>query len=199
MNLDPELVHKLFAVALLVVVLPALLHAVEVLHGRWPAFLIPAALLLVGAMLFLDPWLFHGGDFGAEGVQHQVQGAVLAGAGVVEWFRARGKLRGRFWGSLLPLTIMAVGVLFVMHTQHGGHGAAAACQLIQHRFLGATLIGAGVVKLLASFGWTRGNWAEAGWLLLLSLVGVQLLLYSESLPSAAPMASPTHQHGGAAS
>ena len=199
MNLDPELVHKLFAIALLVVVLPALLHAMEVLHGRWPAFMVPAALLLVGAMLFLDPWLFHGGDFGAEGVQHQVQGAVLAAAGVVEWSRARGKLQGRFWGALLPLTIVAVGVLFVMHTQHGGHGASVACQLVQHRFLGATLIGAGLVKLLASFGWARGNWANVGWLLLLVLVGVQLLLYSESLPGATPMTPATQHHGGQSS
>ena len=197
MNLDPELVHKLFAMVLLVVVLPPLLHAMEVLRGRSPRFMIPAALLLFGAMLFLDPWLFHGGDFGAEGMQHQVQGVVLATTGVVEWLRARGRLQGRLWAALLPLTIVAVGMLFVLHTQHGGHGPSVACQLVQHRFLGATLIGAGLVKLLASFGWSRGNWADVGWLLFLALAGVQLLLYSESLPSAG--ATPAaHLHGGEA-
>jgi hypothetical protein len=195
--LHPELVHKLFAVALLVVVLPALLHAMEVIHGRWPTHLIPAALLLVGGMLILDPVLFHGGDFGAEGFQHQVQGVALGGAGVVEWLRTSGKLRGRWFAVLLPLVVVGVGLLFVMHSQHGS-GAGAACQLVQHRFLGATVIGAGLVKLAAASGRTRGNWADVGWLLLLVLTAVQLSLYSESLTSPANSTPAAHAHGGSA-
>jgi hypothetical protein len=195
--LDPELVHKLFSVALLAVVLPALLHAMEVIHGRWPSYLIPAALLLVGGMLILDPVLFHGGDFGAEGFQHQVQGVALAAAGVVESLRARGTLRGRSFAFLLPLIVIAVGVLFVVHSQHGS-GAGAACQLVQHRFLGTTVIGAGLVKLAAAAGRTRGNWADVGWLLLLVLTAVQLALYSESIASPPNSTPAAHAHGGSA-
>lgn len=197
MVLDPELVHKLFAIVLLVIALPALLHAVEAIRGRWPLYLIPAALLLVGGMLILDPVLFHGGDFGAEGLQHQAQGAALAAAGAVEWLRARGKLRGRWLAFLLPLVVIGVGLLFVVHTQHG-QGASAACQLVQHRFLGATVIGAGLVKLAAASGRAQGNWADVGWLLLLTLAAVQLFLYSESTTSPVNSAPAAHAHGGSA-
>jgi hypothetical protein len=34
-------------------------------------------LVIAGLFLVLDPILFHGGDFGAEGVQHQIQGALI--------------------------------------------------------------------------------------------------------------------------
>ncbi len=43
----------------------------------------------MGMFLFFDPIVFHGGSFGMEGMQHQVQGTPLMVAGVVELLRGQ--------------------------------------------------------------------------------------------------------------
>ncbi len=115
-------------------------------------------------------------------MQHQLQGAALCAVGAVEVARLRDRLRGRVFASLLPLAVVGIGVVFVLHSQHGG--GDMALQLVQHRVLGATVILAGLVKGADRLGVARGNWASVGWLLLLLAATVQLFLYVE--PGAAP-------------
>jgi len=55
-------------------------------------------------VLFLDPWLFHGGDFGAEGSQHNWQGLIAVSAGVLKTHR----VRSRFRQPLLQRVALAV-------------------------------------------------------------------------------------------
>lgn len=172
--MSPETVHKLFGAMVAAFAAVLLLHEARVLRGRWPAHLLPI--------------VFHGGSFGAEGLQHQIQGAVVAVAGVVELARVRGALRHRAFGLALPVAILAVAVLFLAHSQHAGGDMAA--QLGEHRMLGVTLVVAALVKVADGLQLARGNWARVGWLIVLLAVSLQLFVYAE-----APMPS-GGGHGG---
>lgn len=191
--MSPEAVHKLAALLILAFVALSLAKEFGWLRGAWPDYLLPAGLLGLGAFLVLDPIVFHGGSFGAEGVQHQGQGALLLLVGGLEVARSRGKLQHRAFGAMVPIAVVAIGLLFVLHSQHGG--GDMALQLVQHRILGATVVFAGVIKGVDSLKLAKGNWAAIGWLLLLVAVTIQLFLYTEG---AAASASPAEHgtHGG---
>jgi hypothetical protein len=101
--------------------------------------------------------------------------------------RARGKLQHRLFAMALPLVVIFVGLVFVLHSQHGG--GDVPLQLVQHRILGSAVILAGLVKGVDALLWARGNWARVGWLLLLLAASLQLFLYVEG-------AVPPGGHGG---
>jgi hypothetical protein len=64
MNLDPVLVHQIVGVLIVAFAIVMLLREIDVLRQPWAEYLPASALLFLGVLLFLDPWLFHGGDFG---------------------------------------------------------------------------------------------------------------------------------------
>jgi hypothetical protein len=177
MSLSPVLVHQIFGVLLLVFAIVLLLREIDVLRGPWADYLPAAALLLLGALLFLDPWLFHGGDFGAEGNQHTWQGLSAVAAGVLEMYRARRKSENMLLALVVPAVLMGLGLGFLSHEQH--QTGNMLLQTVQHRVMGATLLLAALIKLAANFRWREGQWARTGWLLILSVFALQLLLYTE--------------------
>ena len=174
--MSPEDVHKLAAAIVLAIVAPMLAIEAHLLHGRWTRFVIPIGVFLIGAFLLLDPVLFHGGSFGAEGVQHQLQGAMALVVALIEFERARGKLQARGWGLALPLGFVALGMVFIVHSQHGAMVMRA--QLALHRILGATLIMMAAIKAADVMGWVRGNVARVGGLWLGVNLALQLVLHA---------------------
>lgn len=175
--MDPEAVHKLAGAIVLVATALLLAREAGLLPQRAAGFVLPAGIVGMGLFLVLDPIVFHGGEFGAEGRQHQLQGGVAIAVGLVETVRALGRLQDRVSAALLPLAIIVVGLLFVLHSQHGG--GDMAFQLVQHRILGATLILAGLVLGANRLKAARGNWASVGWLLILLVVCIELFFYAE--------------------
>ena len=175
--MTPEDVHKLAAGMLLGIIGPLLAAEAGVVRGAWTKYIVGVGALLMGAFLVLDPIVFHGGSFGAEGVQHQIQGAVALAVGAIEVARASGRLQSRAWGLVLPLGLMAVGIMFISHSQHGT--AAMRAQLALHRILGSTVILMAIVRAIDVLGWARSNWARVGWLLLGLGISLQLFLYAE--------------------
>lgn len=191
--MSPEAVHRLAGALILVFVALGLAKEWGQMRGAWLTYLLPASLCGVGLFLLLDPIVFHGGDFGVEGLQHQLQGALLLGIGAVEVARSRGRLEHRAFGALLPIAIVIVGLLFVLHSQHGG--GDAALQMVQHRILGTTIMLAGIVKGADALKLAKGNWAAVGWLLLLLAVATQLFLYTEGGASGGALPSSHGAHG----
>lgn len=176
MNLDPILVHEIFGALVLAFAAVMLLREIDVLRARWTDYLPASALLLLGALLFADPWLFHGGDFGSEGHQHTWQGLFAVVAGALEWWRARRNSRNVLL-LVIPVTLAGLGVGFLAHEQHAS--GDMLLQTVQHRITGATLLLAALVKLAANFRRRDGQWARAGWVLILLVFALQLLLYAE--------------------
>lgn len=193
--MSPEDIHKLGALVLVLGIVPLVAAEAGWLRGAWTQYVLPGALLALGAFLILDPIVFHGGSFGAEGVQHQLQGAAAVALAVVEVLIVRGTLTHRLVKLLLPVGVIAIGVVFVIHSQHAG--MAMRAQLGEHRMLGVTIIAMGLVLGIERGGWARGNWARVGWLVLALVVSAQLFVYGEdTLPTTAVPAGNAGGHGG---
>jgi hypothetical protein len=182
MNLDPILVHQIFGALIAAFALVMLLHEIDVVGGRWADYLPASALLIAGALLFLDPWLFHRGDFGAEGHQHAGQGVFAVIAGAIETYRIRRKSEHPILLFVIPIVLAALGIGFLWHTQHDT--GDMLLQTVQHRIMGATLLFAALLKLAANFRWRDGQWARTGWILILGVFALELLLYVERSPHA---------------
>lgn len=188
--MDPVVVHQIAGAGLVAFALLLLAKSLGRVTGAWVGHVLPVSLLVLGLFLVLDPIVFHGGTFGAEGTQHQIQGGVLIVVAAVELGRARKRLTHRAWGALLPAAILVVGVMFLLHSQHSG--GDMLLQVTQHRILGATLVLTGIVQAIDNLGLARGNWAAAGWPLLVLAVSLQLFLYVEGgKTSAHPGDAPT--------
>lgn len=178
MNLDPVLVHQIFGALVFAFAAVMLLREIDVLRQRWADYLPASALLFIGALLFLDPWLFHGGDFGAEGHQHTWQGFFAVAAGAIEAYSIHRKSKNTLLLLVIPVVLASIGAGFIWHEQH--QTGDMLLQTTQHRIMGATLLLAAFLKLAANFRWRGGAWAAAGWTLVLIAFALQLLLYAEA-------------------
>jgi hypothetical protein len=176
-TLNPVLVHQVFGGIVGVFASIMLLRETDVLRGPWTNYLPAAALVFGGVLLLFDPWLFHGGDFGAEGHQHTAQGSFAAIAGLIEAYRVRRKSEHAGLLLVIPLVLVALGAGFLWHTQH--QTGDMLLQSVQHRLMGATLLLAALLKIAANFNRRHGHWARPGWILILIVFALELLLYVE--------------------
>jgi hypothetical protein len=175
--LDPVTVHRIFGAAVLAFSAAIVLRELNVLRSRWHEFLPATALLLGGILLAGDAWIFHGGYFGTEGRQHAVLGMLIVAAGALEWFRARGGSHNPLFELVIPAALAGLGLSFLWHQQHAT--GDPLLQMAQHRVMGATLLFAAFLKLAAGLRWREGQWARAGWALVLVVFAVELILYVE--------------------
>lgn len=179
MKLTSEQVHWVFGAVLSVLPIPLILNELVVIDGRWPSFIVPIALFAIGLALILDP-LIHGRaaptEYAHETVQHLVLGAMALAVGGVETARALGGLESSAWALALPLGLVIAGLLFFFHAQHQA-GVPVLLLVIQHRIMGVILTVAGVTKAVAEM--SQAPALRAGWLLLVLVLGLQLLLYTE--------------------
>lgn len=179
MNLTSEQVHWVFGAVLFVVPIPLILDELGVLDGRWPSFIVPIALFAIGLALILDP-LIHGraapAEYSHETGQHLVLGAMALAMGGVEAARALGGLESSVWALVLPLGLVIAGLLFFFHAQHQAD-VPVLLLAVQHRTIGVILTVAGVTKAVAEM--SHAPALRAGWLLLVLVLGLQLLLYTE--------------------
>lgn len=185
MSVDPVVVHQIFGALVAVFALALLAHETELYRFRAAAYLPAAALVVLGLLLFADPWLFHGGDFGMEGHQHTVQGLVAIAAGGLEAYRAMRAPEHRVLGLVIPALLAVFGIVFLQHAQHGG--GDELLQTVQHRIMGTTFLLGALVKSAAVLKLGRGNWAQVGWLIVLLAIALQLILYVEGGTAAHPM------------
>lgn len=186
-GLSSEQVHWLYGGAILAG--SAVLLAEE--SGAFSApklrYGVPLAVMAAGGLLAIDP-LLHGSNapknYGAETKQHLLIAGLLLTAGAVDVAYEANWLEHWSWGLVLPAGMVAAGVRFFFHAQHGAPSKHALLTA-QHRILGATLVVAGIAKGLSvvpKSGTTEARWPgfSTGWLLPFALVGAELLLYTEN-------------------
>ena len=147
---------------------------------------VPIAVLAAGGLLAIDP-LLHGSnapkDYAAETKQHLFIAGVLLTVGAIDLAHEAGWLEHWTWGLALPAGMVAAGLRFFFHAQHGAPSKHALLTS-QHRILGTTLVVAGIAKGLSMVprsGTDELRWPgfSTGWLLPFALVGAELLLYTE--------------------
>ena len=158
-------------------------------RGKWIEVLLPIAMLLTGSFLLIwsdhEGWpvgqrsftqTYFGDDW--EMIQHKFFGIMLLTVGVVETLRRRGWLQRVMWRLPLPGLAIIGGLSLFLHS-HGAHPAAHKIAL-HHAAMGAMAVTAGTSKVASI--WQRAavqqRW-ELLWGVLVLLIGIQLLFYSE--------------------
>jgi len=187
-----EFNHHLAGILVLIIGLSELRHALAVPFWPWTRFLLPGAFFVSGSFLLIwsdhDAWpigsiSFMQTFFGSnpEIFQHKSYGFLSLTVGAIELFRRFGQIRHPAWIAPLPLFAIIGGLMLFAHS-HGDHPAAQRIAM-DHSIMGTMAVTAGSSKLLSD--WFRSpshegisKW-ELPWAVLLLLIGIQLLIYSE--------------------
>jgi hypothetical protein len=136
-------------------------------HEAWP----------IGSLTLSQT--LYGGDH--EILQHKLYGVLAVMTASIEILRRLGRLNGVRWMVPLPAFAIVGGWMLFNHS-HGFHPSAEKIAL-HHAAMGTFAITAGSSKLVSA--WkngtsipTRSQW-ELLWAVLISLIALQLILYSE--------------------
>jgi hypothetical protein len=184
-----EFNHHLAGVFVLLIGLSELRGGLGVTMLAWSRFLLPLAMLGAGGYLMIwsdhEAWpigyksfaeTYFSGDW--ETVQHKVYAILLLSVGTLEMFRRTDKVTHMAWGMPLPVFALIGGVMLFLHS-HGAHPSAHKIA-IHHAVMGTTALLAGLCKIIAGVKKQEGRspWALA-WSVLVLLIGVELLVYTE--------------------
>lgn len=191
-----EFNHALSGLAVILIGLTELRTGLGVRTLAWARFLLPVGMLGFGAYLLI--WSDHeawpigtmslaetmlGGDW--EIIQHKLLALALLSIGTIELLGRTGYFRRYSWEMALPgFAILAGGMLF-LH-RHGPHPAAHQI-MIHHSVMGTLAIVAGSCRVASAWLGAQERWSATGrspllitWAVLILVIGVQLLLYSET-------------------
>lgn len=196
-----NLAHVIEGVVLAIAALIALAEAAGRLRGErgriaWPTIMLFAGVFLLGYLLIPHhglanaraQWAFI---FGVpQQRQHVVLAALVVIGGGAELLSRRGRLRGRAWSLIWPVTAATAGILFVAHSQHGTSEAIARAVML-HRWIGTLLIASGVLRATEVLGARRTPWVKYAWPLALLASAVLLAIYREPR-GAYELHAPTH-------
>lgn len=188
-----DLAHRVEGVLLLMIAVLAI--AGNVFGTAWPSIAWRVLVLMAGLLLFLAIYPTHPvGDWpliwrDPQQRQHTTIALTLLAAGTAELFRSSPGGLGWVWPGALAL----IGVLFLTHAQHGT-GQAVRRAVRRHRFLGATLILAGLIAAAAV--WASNASLAVLWPAVLLAAALQLLVYRE--PEGAYETAHASHDGGSA-
>ena len=166
------------------------------LRQRWPStrFAWPACFLVCGLFLLVfsdtELWPFgpqswwYGLTHNLEDLQHKTFAVILLTLGALEIQRARGVLKSAWASWIFPALALFGSVMLLFHEHHSGmHGVdhMTVMKRIQAEHLGFAIVGGGVgvVKGLSEL---RTRWQAVflkSWPLLLIILGVLLMRYTE--------------------
>lgn len=161
----------------------ALLHAFGVIKASllWPSIVLIAGLFLIGFLLFHHGynklslvWSLLIKD--PQQRQHLLISALLSVAGLAQ---IAGRMRDiSFLNYGWPLALFAIGILFLVHEQHGTSEAVQWAQKI-HRYLGIILIAVAVFNVFSILFSDQYHWLLYVWPTLLIITAIFILLYRE--------------------
>lgn len=154
------------------------------LRYLWPGLVLFAGMGLLGVLLLPHhrevparmQWAFVIGD--PQQRQHLVLGILIIIAGAVELLLRAGRLRTPTWQVAWPAALIIIGVLSIVHVQHGPHDAVARA-LLFHRLLGVLLIATGLLRVGDVASGSTIRWLSFSWGLTLLAAGVILIVYRE--------------------
>jgi hypothetical protein len=187
-----EFNHHLSGILILIIGLSELRQALAIPYWAWTRFLLPGALLAAGSFLLV--WSDHNAGpigslsfietfFGSDSeiIQHKSYGLLSVTVGIIELLRRFGQLGHVVWATPLPVFAIIGGLMLFGHS-HGVHPSADKIA-IDHAIMGTMAVTAGSSKLLADWFRSSSNigsfkW-ELPWAVLILLIGLQLLMYSE--------------------
>src|SRR5262245_38375780 len=187
-----EFNHHLSGILVLIIGLSEVRQALAMPFWAWTRFLLPGALLTVGSFLLIwsdhNAWpigpmsfiqTFFGSD--SEIFQHKSYGLLSVAVGMIELLRRLERIGHTMWATPLPVFAITGGLMLFSHS-HGLHPSADKIAM-DHAVMGTMAVTAGASKLLSDWIRSPSNARSSKWELLwaglLTLIGIQLLIYSE--------------------
>ena len=191
-----EFNHTLAGVAVILIGLAELQAGLALKTLAWIRFLLPLGMLGFGGYLLV--WSDHeawpvgsmslmetmlGGDW--EIIQHKTLAILLLVVGVIELLGRMGCFQRQRWPMALPTFAILGGFLLFLH-RHGLHPAAHQI-MVHHSIMGGLAIAAGACRFLCESVYVQKlpklhnqSRLMICWAVLILVIGVQLLLYSET-------------------
>ncbi|MBA4056510.1 MAG: hypothetical protein C0490_17475, partial [Marivirga sp.] len=159
--------HRIEGILLIMVAILAIGEATGILKVKllWPSVIVIAGIFLLAFLL-----LHHGFDkfklvwnlilSDGQQRQHLIMATLLITAGVTEiTYRTTGYSTFKFgW----PLVICTIGIMFLIHEQHGSSDAVEWAQKI-HKYLGILMIVVAIFILLSLMLGTKYRWLLYSW------------------------------------
>ncbi|MDQ3098139.1 MAG: hypothetical protein M3Q44_00120 [bacterium] len=103
--------------------------------------------------------------------------ALLLLASTVELLIRSGRVKGIVWSFVWPVTLTVIGILFIIHPQHGTGEAVEQATRI-HQYLGTALITSGILRAL-NILFSRYKLLAYGWIIMLAISAFLLAAYKE--------------------
>ncbi len=188
MVLFSNLAHWFEGGLLSIIVIIALLHALGYLKFKTAQLAWSVTILIAGSFLVLymilhhdlqriaQTWQFLMND--PQQRQHLIMGVLLTIAGLAELLSTLTVLKNKLWQFVFPLVLVIIGILFMVHNQHGTAEAVHE-SVIFHRYLGTALILSGVAKALEVV--LRNRYRKIGyvWIIFMLITAGMLVTYRE--------------------
>jgi hypothetical protein len=184
-----DLAHFVEGLVLGAAALIALIQAHDFLvRGKqryaWPTLVIVAGVFLLaylvvphhGLALARTQWAFVFGD--PQQRQHVLISLLVFAGGTSELLTLTGRVSGRVWRLMWPATLVVVGLLFMLHAQHGTTESVMEAVLL-HRVLGSTFVVAGILAAANVVRLVRSKALASSWSLALLVAAVLLVAYRE--------------------
>jgi|GEM_PF-687933 len=171
--------HVAEGIVLAIIGIIVIAQGIGFLKKTWQRYLVSAvallASLLLTGFLFVDhlnelPRAWHWITTDMQQQQHLLIAVILFVASIVALVGL--KFRQKWLGVALPVAFASIGVVFLVHPQHGTDSEAARVLLI-HRVAGTSLIIAGLVLASTTF-WSR-------WRKIMAIIAGVLLIVSAGL------------------
>lgn len=177
--------HVVEGILLGAVALVVFAQAFGYFRARRARYILPGILVVAGlflpAMILVHPTLeimwAHARVTLADlqQKQHLAMAALLLGSGIAEAYAIR--YRQPWLRTVWPVALMVIGILFLIHPQHGAGEAVRVAGMI-HRWLGFLCIASGAAFLL-EIRLAKQRWTRIVGSVLLLLVAVLLAVYRE--------------------
>ena len=170
------------------VALIALLQALGYAQSKAAQYLWPGLILVAG--VFLPAYILLQRGFDGIGLtwnlviedpqqrEHFLMALLLLAAGLAEVLDRAKLLLTRLRKFVAPAAFVAIGLLFVFHTEYGTPEAIAE-SVTKHRYLGLVIAIAGLFKAADGLWRKKFRWIAFPWIAMLFIAALILITYRE--------------------
>ncbi len=167
------------------VVIIAFVQATGIYRASWLKYVWPSLILAAGLFLPIFSFSHHWNEmelafkatiYDAQQRQHLYIAIIVTVAAALEFYSIK---TDKLWAKVaFPAGLLIIGLLFLAHQQHGTSEAVMNAVII-HRYLGASLILAGIFRMVEVLGKSKMKLAAYLWMIFLAVASGLLISYRE--------------------
>lgn len=166
----------------------AFIQALGYAQSKGAQYLWPGLVLLAG--VFLPVYILLQRGLSGIGVtwslvirdpqqrEHFLMALLLLAVALAQILLLKAVRPPALWKFLGPAALAAIGVILMLHTEYGTAEAIAESEM-KHRYLGAIIVLAGLMKAADGLWSKKFKWLAFPWIALLVIAAIMLITYRE--------------------